>query len=371
MSTGVAARPVGADTADRRLRVVQWGTGPVGAASLRGIAARPDLDLVGVWVSSPAKAGRDAGDLAGLDVALGVTATQDADQLFALAPDAILYNAQADERPMEALADLCRILAAGINVLASGPTLLQYPYGAVPAEAIAQVQDAALAGNASLWVNGIDPGFANDVLPLLLTGVCTRIDSVRCLELLDYSTYANHDMMFNMMGFGRPLDYVPMISMPGMLSTALAVTVRQLAAALGSELDEVTEHYDRRIATEELHVAAGTIEAGTTGAMRFGVDGRIQGRAVFSLEHVTRLHPDLAPEWPKPAGKGSYRVEVRGDPDLDLDLRLSGPDGNPVTAGFSLTAMRLVNAVPAVCAARPGLITAIDLPLVVGRGLVA
>jgi len=357
-------------TADTQFRVVQWGTGPVGSAALRGIARRPDLELVGVWVSSSLKEGRDAGDLAGLGTPLGITATQNVDRLLTLAPDAILYNARADDRPMEAVEDLCRFLAAGINVLASGPTLLQYPYGAVPEEMIAELHEAGVAGNASLWVNGIDPGFANDVLPLLLTGVCTRIDSIRCLELLDYSTYANHEMMFDMMGFGRPLDDVPTMLTPGMLAMALAVTVRQLAAALGLELDEVTEHHERRPATEELHVAAGTIKTGTTAAMRFGVDGRIGGRAVFSLEHVTRLHPALAPDWPRPAGKGSYRVEVRGDPDLDLDLQLSGPDGNPVTAGFSLTAMRLVNAVPAVCAARPGLITTIDLPLLVGRGLV-
>ncbi|WP_319453816.1 MULTISPECIES: diacylglycerol kinase [unclassified Mycobacterium] len=356
---------------DRRFRVVQWGTGPVGAAALRGVARRPDLDLVGVWVSSSAKEGRDAGELAELDTPLGVAATQDAGRLLALAPDAILYNARADERPMEAIDDICGFLAAGINVLASGPTLLQYPYGAVPEEMIAQLQDAGVAGNASLWVNGIDPGFANDVLPLLLTGVCTRIDSIRCLELLDYSTYGNREMMFDMMGFGRPLDDVPTMLTPGMLSMALAVTVRQLAAALGLELDEVTEHHDRRPAINDLEVAVGTIKTGTTAAIRFGVDGRIGDRVVFSLEHVTRLHPDLAPEWPMPAGPGSYRVEVRGDPDLDLDLRLSGPDGNPVTAGFSLTAMRLVNAVPAVCAARPGIITAIDLPLLVGRGLVS
>jgi len=357
--------------AQRRFRVVQWGTGPVGSAALRGIARRPDLDLVGVWVSSAAKEGRDAGDLAGLDGPLGVAATQDADGLLALTPDAVLYNAQADERAMDAVDDICDILAAGINVLASGPTLLQYPYGALPEELIARLHGAGIAGNASLWVNGLDPGFANDVLPLLLTGVCTRIDSIRCVELFDYSTYGNHEMMFDMMGFGRPLDDTPTMLTPGMLSMALAVTVRQLAAALGVELDEVTEHHERRPATRELQVAGGTIKAGTTAAIRFGVNGLINGRAAFSLEHVTRLHPDLAPDWPQPVGLGSYRVEVRGDPDLDLDLRLSGPDGNPVTAGFSLTAMRLVNAVPAVCAARPGIITTIDLPLLVGRGLVS
>jgi hypothetical protein len=349
------------------LNVVQWSTGNVGRHAIAGIAARPDLSLAGVWVSTADKAGRDAGELAGIDP-LGVTATNDADALLALKPDCVVYTAMADDRITEALTDLTRILRAGVNVVSSAPVFLQYPTGVVPDELVDPIRAAAAEGGASLWVNGVDPGFANDWLPLVLTSVCERIDSVRCLEILDYATYDNAKVLFEIMGFGRPLDDTPMLLMPGVLSLAWGSVVRQLAAGLGVELDGVEESATRLPAPEAFDVAAGRIEAGTMAALRFEVRGMRGGRAVCVLEHVTRLRGDLGPDWPQGSG---YRVEVTGEPNYTLDLRLTGTDGDHNTAGLKATAMRLVNAIPAVVAAKPGLLTALDLPLVTGRGLVS
>ena len=211
------------------MRVVQWSTGNVGRHALAGIAAHPDLELAGVWVSTQDKVGRDAGELAGLGT-LGVAATDDADALLASKPDCVVYTAMADDRLAEALADLAKILRAGVNVVASGPVFLQYPYGVVPDDLIAPIHAAAAEGGASLWVNGIDPGFANDWLPLVLTSVSQRIDQVRCLEILDYATYDNAKVLFDIMGFGRPLDDTPLLLQPGVLSLAWGSVVRQLAA---------------------------------------------------------------------------------------------------------------------------------------------
>jgi 4-hydroxy-tetrahydrodipicolinate reductase len=172
------------------------------------------------------------------------------------------------------------------------------------------------------------------------------------------------------MGFGRPLDETPLLLQPSMLITAWGSVVRQLAAGLGVELDDVEQTYERVPAPEKFEVTAGTIEAGSAAALRFEVRGLREGRAVVVLEHVTRLRDDLAPEWPQPAGDGCYRVVVTGEPNYTLDLQLLGTDGDHNTAGLKATAMRLVNAVPAVVAAPPGLLTALDLPLVTGRGLV-
>jgi 2,4-diaminopentanoate dehydrogenase len=352
------------------LRVVQWSTGNVGRHAIAGIAARPELELVGVWVCDPAKVGRDAGELAGLGRTLGVAATDDAGALLALRPDCIVHTAMADNRLPDALADLQRFLAAGVNVVSSGPVFLQYPDGVVPAEITDPIRKAAADGGVSLWVNGVDPGFANDWLPLVLTGVCERIDEVRCFEILDYSTYDNPTVLFDVMGFGKPLDDVPMLLMPHVLSLAWGSVVRQLAAGLGVELDELTETVVRLPAPETFEIASGTIEAGTAAALRFEVLGMRHGRPVCVLEHVTRLRADLGPEWPQPAGQGCYRVQVSGEPNYTLDLQLLGTDGDHNTAGLKATAMRLVNAVEAVVAAPPGLLTALDLPLVTGRGLV-
>ena len=123
---------LGADavtTPRRTYRVVAWRTGNVGRHALAGIDARPDLELVGVWVSNPDKAGKDAGRLAGLGRDLGVLATNDVEEVLALQPDCVVNTAMADHRLFEAIADLERILRAGINVVASGPVFLQYPSG--------------------------------------------------------------------------------------------------------------------------------------------------------------------------------------------------------------------------------------------------
>lgn len=352
-------------------RVVQWSTGNVGRNAIAGIDARPDLELVGVWVSDPAKAGRDAGELAGLGRDLGVPATDNADELLALRPDCVVYTAMADDRIPEAIEDLRRILRAGVNVVSSSPVFLQFPDGVVPDEVSGPVRDAAAEGGVSLWVNGVDPGFANDWLPLVLTGVCERIDEVRCLEILDYSTYDNAKVLFDIMGFGKPVTETPMLLQPGVLALAWGSVVRQLAAGLDVELDAVEESYERLPAPETFEVSSGTIDEGTAAALRFEVRGMRGGRPVCVLEHVTRLRPDLGPDWPQPAGQGCYRVQVSGEPNYTLDLRLLGEDGDHNTAGLKATAMRLVNAVPAVVEAPAGLLTGLDLPLVTGRGLVS
>jgi len=350
-------------------RVVAWSTGNVGVHVIAGIDARDDLELVGLWVSNPDKVGKDAGTLAGLDRQLGVTATNDVDALLALKPDVVVHTAMADNRLMEALEDLQRLLRAGVNVVSSGPVFLQYPYGVVDDSMITPVDQAALEGGVSLFVNGVDPGFANDALPLVLTGVSERIDELRVSEVLNYNTYNQPMVIFDIMGFGRPIDDVPMILQPGVLTMAWGSVVRQLAAGLDVELDAVEEWYERVPAPETFEVDSGTIEAGTAAALHFEVRGIRNGRTVIVLEHVTRLRDDLAPDWPHPAGHGCYRVQVSGEPNYTLDLQLLGSDGDHNTAGLKATAMRLVNAIPAVVAAPPGLITALDLPTVTGRGL--
>lgn len=353
------------------LRIVEWSTGNVGRHAIAGIEAHPDLELVGVWVSSAEKEGRDAGELAGLGRELGIEATQDADTLLALEPDCIVHTAMADHRLPEAVADLERFLRAGSNVVSSGPVFLQFPDGTAPDEMILPLREAAAQGGVSLFVSGIDPGFANDWLPLTVTSISERIDEVRCLEILNYATYDQPMIIFDIMGFGRQLDDIPLILQPGILTLAWGSVVRQIAAGLGVELDGVEQEYERVPAPETFEIAAGTIEKGTAAALRFQVKGMRGGRPLAVLEHVTRLHDDLAPDWPQPAGQGCYRVVVSGEPTYTVDLQLMGGDGDHNTAGLKATAMRIVNAVPAVVEAPPGLLTALDLPLVTGRGLVS
>ncbi|HEY0776028.1 MAG TPA: diacylglycerol kinase, partial [Nocardioidaceae bacterium] len=335
------------------LKVVAWSTGTVGRHTIAGIDARPELELVGLWVSNPDKVGKDAGELAGLGRDLGVLATDDRDALLALRPDCIVHTAMTDDRVFEAVEDLVGFLERGVNVVSSGPVVLQYPFGILPDDLVDRIHQAGVEGGATLHVNGIDPGFANDVLPLALTSLCQRIDEVRCSEIADYSTYYQPVVMRDLFGFGRPLEETPMIFQPGILSMAWGSVVRQIAAALDVTLDEpLVEHVERVPAERDIDTASVHIPAGTQGAVRFEVVGQVDGVPRVVLEHVTRTSPEQMPEWPQPPeGDGCYRVRISGEPQLVLDLVHHGENGDHNDSGMITTAMRLVNAVEAVVAA--------------------
>jgi 2,4-diaminopentanoate dehydrogenase len=346
------------------IRVAQIGTGNVGGHALTQLITDPRFELVGVWVSSEAKAGRDAAELVGLADATGVLTTNDLDEIIAAKPDCAVYTAMADNRLPEALEDYRRILSAGVNVVGSGPVFLQYPWQVLPAELVDPIETATREGGSSLFVNGIDPGFANDLLPLALAGTCQSIEQVRCMEIINYDTYDSATVMFDVMGFGKALDDLPMLLQPGVLSLAWGSVVRQLAAGLGLELDEVNETYERVPAPDDFDIASGHIAKGTAAALRFEVRGMKDGEVAVVLEHVTRLRDDLCPEWPQPAQEGgSYRIEITGEPTYALDLCLSSPNGDHNHAGLVATAARIVNAIPDVVAAAPGIRTTLDLPL--------
>ncbi|WP_431233604.1 NAD(P)H-dependent amine dehydrogenase family protein [Mycolicibacterium psychrotolerans] len=354
------------------IRVAQVGTGNVGVHALKGLITNPEFELTGVWVSSDSKAGKDAAELAGLSDATGVTATTDLDEILAAKPQCVVYNALADNRLPEALEDYRRILAAGVNIVGSGPVFLQWPWEVIPAEMIKPLEDAAQQGDSSLFVNGIDPGFANDLLPLALAGTCQSIEQIRCMEIVDYATYNSAAVMFEVMGFGKPLDDIPMLLQPGVLSLAWGSVIRQIAAGLGVELDGIEDMYVREPAPEDFDIASGHIAEGTAAALRFEVIGLVGGAPAIVLEHVTRLREDLCPDWPQPAQPGgNYRIEITGEPSYAVDVCLGSPNGDHNHAGLVATAMRLVNAIPAVVAAPAGIRTTIDLPLVTGKGLYA
>jgi hypothetical protein len=354
-------------------RVVAWSTGTVGRHAIAGIDARPDLELVGVWVSNPEKVGKDAGELAGLGRDLGVLATDDKEALFALRPDAIVHTAMTDDRTFEAIEDLIEFAEHGINVVSSGPVLLTFPDGLGLDDYVERIEAAGKETGASVHVNGIDPGFANDVLPLAMTSLSQRIDLVRVSEIADYSTYYQPVVMRDIFGFGKPMDQVAMLWQPGILSTAWGPVVRHIAAGLDLELDPVlVEEVERAPADRDLHTVSVDVEEGTMGAVRFQVTGTVDGEPRVVLDHVTRLAQDQMPHWPTPPeGGGCYRVEIEGEPMMRVDFVHRGEGGDHNVSGMVTTAMRLVNAVEAVCAAPGGLVLAKDLPRVTGRGLVA
>jgi 4-hydroxy-tetrahydrodipicolinate reductase len=352
---------------DVTYKVIQWSTGNVGLCSLRGIIRHPGLELVGLWVHSDNKAGRDAGELAGLEPT-GVLATNDIDALLALDADCVAYTATADLRPQEAAEDIARILESGKNVVSSSIVTLVYP-PAADQHIVERLQRACEAGNTSCFTSGFDPGFGNDLLPITLTGFCERIDSIRVMEILNYDTYDQAEVLFETMGFGQPLDATPLLLLPGVLEMAWGPVVEMIAAACGVELDELREVHERIAAPETFDIVSGTVQEGTTAGLRFEIQGIVDGRPAIVVEHVTRLRDDIAPDWPQPSGQGCYRILVSGSPSFKMELELEGEDGDENTGGLVATAMRILNAIPAVCAADPGLVSPLDLPLITGKGL--
>jgi 4-hydroxy-tetrahydrodipicolinate reductase len=350
------------------LRVIEWSTGNVGRFALRCIIQHPELELAGVWVHDPAKAGHDAGALCGLPPTTGVRATNDVDALLALGADCVCYTATADLRPFEAIEEISRILAAGMNVVSTSLVPLVHPKTFIP-EVRDKLAAACERGGTSFFTAGIDPGFANDVLPLVLSGLAERWEEIRCLEIINYATYDQPQVLFETMGFGKPLDHTPILLAPGTLTFAWGGTVRLLAEGLGVELDEIREMHERRPAVRPIEILGQTVEPGTMAALRFEVQGIVKGHPAIVVEHVTRLDDSLAPEWP--TGNGSYRVVIKGLPAVRCELEFEDEHGDHAVGGVLLAATRVVNAIPAVCAAPPGLLSALDVPLVTGRGLYA
>ncbi|UXA05121.1 dihydrodipicolinate reductase [Mycobacterium sp. SMC-2] len=344
------------------MRVVVWATGGVGAIAIDAIRRRPDLELVGVWVHSPDKIGKDAGELAGGEP-LGLPATNDAHALIALKPDCVVYAASGPERDGAAVPDYARLLAAGINVVSTSSTSLVYPPSYFAPNWRDELEAAATSGGASFYVSGIFPGFASDQLALLMTTQSKSIRRITASEVALNDHYPVADVMMDGMGFGRPLDFEPMLKTPGFIEMAWKAPIYLMADGLGVEVEQIRGSLDRELTHCDIEVAFGTIKAGTCGAVRTRAAGVVNGREAIVIEHVIRMARDVAPDWPTSDSDATYRVDIEGDPDIHCVLTLGAAEGHAAgRAAMTATAMRVVNAIPYVVGAPAGLLSSLDIP---------
>ncbi|AGB21074.1 putative dihydrodipicolinate reductase-like protein [Mycobacterium sp. JS623] len=361
--------------------VAVWGPGSMGVIALRGVIDHPELELVDLVVHSDAKAGRDAGELCGIDP-IGVIATTDPSALLAGGADVVVYAAAANLRPLEAVNDMVSILSAGKNVVSCSVVPLVYPNAVDPAFTD-PLREAALAGGVSFFTTGIDSGFANDVLPLALSGVARSIDSIRVTEMFNYATYPDATAVYEILGFGKPPEELPFAATPGVFTFGWGPVLHQLADGLGVHIDDIKETVERIPADISFDTPTGHITAGTIAAMRSTLTGYVEGHPTLVIDHVSRMHDDIAPDWPQPhisiqprdlgfggaSGQGVYRVEIEGSPSMRCEFEMADDHDHDLGARMA-GASRMVNAIPAVCAAKPGLLSALDLPLITGKGLV-
>jgi hypothetical protein len=344
-------------------RVVQWTTGNVGRQSAQSIVAHPDLELVGCYAWSPDKAGRDVGELCGLEPT-GVLATNDVAALLALKPDCVVYN------PMWIDVDeLVHILESGINVVTTAAFITGHSLGEKRRDRIVQ---ACERGGSSIFGSGINPGLVN-LFAIVAAGGCERVDKVTVIEQADISGYDSPATEIPV-GFSHPIDTPGLLAMTAKATDVFIDAVHLLGEVLGVEFDEIVCEADYAQTTEDVDLGSWTIKAGCVAGIAFSWHGKVNGRSIVELQFVWRKGQTLEPDWPINTG---HRVRVEGCPNIDVKVDISPPpDFKGTTMNdfmrlpMILTAMPAINAIPKTVAAAPGIVTYADI-LPLPRGLVS
>jgi hypothetical protein len=344
------------------LRIVQWTTGNVGRRSVIAAVANPDLELVGCFAWGADKVGRDVGELCGIEP-LGIFATDDVDALLALAPDCVVYNPK-----WPAVDEMVRILEAGVNIVSTAAFITGHTLG----DGRARVEDACARGGSSVFGSGINPGFI-DALGIFTAGICDRVDSISVLESADSTGYDSPETELPV-GFARPIDDPALPQMARDGTAVFGEAVALIADALGVELDDVRCEAEFAQTTDDLDLGSWTIPAGCVAGVHARWQGWVAERKVVELAVRWRKGNTLEPDWQLDSG---YLVEVQGQPCVRTKMEIyPAPDfeaksfSDFMVLGMIMTALPAINAIPGVCAAAPGIVTYLDLPLVTPRGFV-
>ena len=334
----------------RRLKVVQWTTGKTGSAAVRGMVGHPVLDLVGCFAWAPDKVGRDVGELCGIDP-VGVSATDDVEALLALEPDCVSYMAYRPD-----FDHLERILESGANVVATMYMLSGSGYGPEPTR---RLREACLRGGSSLYTSGIYPGHA-PMVALAASAMCRRIDRISVLESLDIRGYAN-EQMFRAQGFDLEPDDPEAARRCEASCGSFKDQIPVMAKALGVDLDGIGFRAEFAVADADTDFGFMTVGEGRIAGFRGTISGLVGDRSVIECRFVWKLGEAMTPNWPVTDG---YVLEIEGDP--GVRVKIEALDGH--LDGATTTAMPVVNAIPAVCAAPPGIVNQMGLPFVTGAG---
>lgn len=340
----------------KHYRVVQWATGNIGTRALRAVIEHPKLTLVGVYVTSEQKAGRDAGALCGIEP-VGITATRSIDEIIALKPDCVLYMPQGCN-----VDELTRLLESGINVVTTRSEFARP--ASMEASARERIEAACERGQSSIHSTGSSPGFITEAMPLLLSSLQRQLSCLHIHEFADVSSRNSPQLLFEIMGFGQAAPQPEMLAgRAHYLAQSFGPSLNLVADALGLPLDDVAAHSDIAVARQDVPIAAGTIRRGTVAAQRTTISGMRNGAALLKFSANWYCSSDVDPAWT--LRETGWRIEVDGDTPLDIDIRSPVPAERWAQVSPNLTAHRPVNAIAYVCAAAPGIRTTLDLPQIV------
>jgi len=343
-------------------RVIQWATGNVGKHVIRAMAERSSLELVGLFVASEDKVGRDAGEIAGIEP-LGIVASNDIEEVLAIDADCLVHAPLPSEiygdDPAADIKNICRALRSGKNVITVVGFMYPQVYGP---DVMQQFEAACQAGGSSFHGTGLNPGMYGDLLPLTLSALSRHIERIYVVETTNFSFYPSPQIIFEMIGMGKsPAEFeIHTARYKRWLNGLFRENIQMIADGLGLALDQIDQTMETVLTERSFDIAAGHVEAGTVGAQRWKWSGIANGHSRIEHETVWRIHKDLAPDWPQTENV----IQIQGEPAMKIDFGQSW-----ISDGLLGTAMHAVNAVPAVCQASAGIRTFLDLPPVFGCGI--
>lgn len=337
-------------------RVIQWATGAMGKTCLRAVIDHPDLELAGLKVYNPKKAGADAGDIARRDPT-GVRAVTDIEDILKLDADLVIHAPRITPPAGSHDEDIQRLLASGKNVISiNGHTYPQHWGG----DHFKAFDDACKKGGTSLLGAGLNPGYAMEKLAAAATGLCTRLDHVQVSETVLCNTIPSPEYIFDVLGFGSKPGEVdpndPKWPPAQMLNVMFTEVVAQMVDRLERPLDRVETAHKMFAAEKDIETAAGVVPAGTvshTGWRWLGVseDETLVTLAIDWMMDGAHLEdPD----------ESLWKVEISGAPNIRIRLDMTEPEdikAKTVAEQYGV-AGAVINSIPLVCNAPPGVVTA-------------
>lgn len=314
------------------------------------------FDLVGCCVYSDAKAGKDAGELCSLP-ANGIRTTQDIADIVAAKPDCVVYM------PHEAdFDDVRRLLEAGINISTSR---MEFNYrDRLEPGLRARIEAACGRGQSSIYGTGSTPGWFTEVMPLALSALERRLNCITLTDYADMSSRNSPEMLFQVLPFGADPTTIDN-SAPVGTAISSPPSLSMTAAALGLAVDEIVTGRDFALTKGRVEIPAGVLEPGTIGAMRMTIAGLRDGKVVIRHNSIWYLTRDVEPAWDLRDTGLHYRVE--GDLPLDVMITIPVSAEDYPKVSPALTANPVVNAVPLVCAAAPGVRHTDELSPLLGK----
>ncbi len=323
----------------KKMRVVQYGLGPIGQKATQYLVERPELEIVGAIDIDPQKVGKDLGELAGLPK-LGVTITDDVESLLGKkdVDIVVLTTVSSLEKIKE---QITGILQYGVNIVSTCEEL-SYPWGTKP-EIAQEIDKLAQEKEVSVLGTGVNPGFLMDLLPLIMTGVCRHVKNITVERI--------QDAKFRRIPFQKKIgagltvaEFQGRVKAGSIRHVGLTESMHMVAAKMGWKYEKTEDLINPVIAQEEVKTDSMTIPAGDV----LGVEqiGRcyVEGEPLITLKFRAAIG--------EPESKD--RVIIEGAPDIDMVVK-DGVNGDIATCAM------IVNAIPAVIGGRPGLRTMADI----------